>query len=83
MGVFYAIGDKIMNFAQRLIEIMETRGLTAYRVSKGTGISDSLLGYYRSGKNDPSSENLVKLADYFNVSVDYLLGRTDKPEVNK
>ena len=75
-------GDKIMNFAQRLAEIIEERGLTLYRVSKGTGISGSLLGYYRSGRSDPSSENLIKLADYFNLSVDYLLGRTNNPEVN-
>jgi len=72
-----------MDFAQRLTEIMEIRGLTAYRVSKDVGISDSLLGYYRSGKNDPSSENLLKLAEYFDVSVDYLLGRTERSEVNR
>ena len=72
-----------MNFSQRLTAIMEERSLTTYRVSKDTGISGSLLGYYRSGRNDPSSENLLKLAEYFDVSVDYLLGRTDKPEVNR
>ncbi len=72
-----------MQFPQRLTETMRIRGITSYRASKDTGISDSLLGYYRSGRNDPSADNLIKLADYFNISVDYLLGRTDKPEVNR
>jgi transcriptional regulator with XRE-family HTH domain len=72
-----------MEFAQSLTKIMDERGLTAYRLSKETGISDSLLGYYRSGAKDPSSKNLTKIADYLGVSIDYLVGRTDKPEVNK
>lgn len=72
-----------MHFSQILTNIMQAKNLSSYRVSKDTGISDSLLGYYRSGKNDPSADNLIKLADYFDVSVDYLLGRTDKPEVNR
>ena len=72
-----------MNFAQSLTKIMEERKLTSYRVGKDTGISDSLLGYYRSGKNEPSAENLLKLANYFNISTDYLLGRTDNPDVNR
>ena len=72
-----------MNFAQCLTKVMDDRGLSSYRVSKDTGISDSLLGYYRTGKNDPSAENLTKLADYFDVSLDYLVGRTDNPEVNR
>ena len=72
-----------MSFSQCLTRIMEERGLSAYRVDKDTGISDSLLGYYRAGIKDPSSKNLCKLADYFECSVDYLLGRTDNPEVNK
>jgi len=72
-----------MDFPQRLKEMIAERNLTVYRVGKDTGISGSLLGYYRSGKRDPSSENLVKLADYFDVSVDYLLGRTEKMEVNR
>ena len=72
-----------MHFPQILINIMEEKQMTTYRLSKETGISDSLLGSYRSGRSDPSSANLVKIADALQVSVDYLLGRTGNPEVNR
>ncbi len=45
-------------------------------------LSRGNLNSWRKGGN-PSTEVLIKLADYFDVSVDYLLGRTDKPEVNR
>lgn len=72
-----------MQFSQRLVEIMTERKITAYRIDKDIGISNRLIGYYRDGTNDPSAANLVKLANYFQVSVDYLLGLTDNPEINK
>jgi transcriptional regulator with XRE-family HTH domain len=64
----------IVQFAQNLTELMEKRNLSAYRVSKDTGLSDSLIGYYRSGKNEPSLENLTKLAEYFDVPISELSG---------
>ena len=72
-----------MDFPQILSNLMEMRGISAYKISKDTGISDRLIGYWKSGERSPTKDNLIKLADYFDVSVDYLLGRTDKPEVNK
>lgn len=41
------------------------------------------MNEYYSGKKKPSIENLVKIADFLNVSVDFLLGRTENPEVNR
>ena len=55
---------------------MDTRNVSSYRLSKDIGVSDSLIGYYRMGKNSPSLENLVKIADYFEISVDKLIGRS-------
>jgi transcriptional regulator with XRE-family HTH domain len=72
-----------MKFSQILSNYMKTENVTSYALSKGTGISDSLIGYYRSGKNSPSAENLIKIADFFNCSIDYLVGRTDNPAVNE
>ena len=71
-----------MNFPQVLDMIMTTRNVTAYRIEKDIGMGNRLIGAYRHGEMDPSSKNLLKLADYFGVSVDYLLGRTNNPEVN-
>lgn len=63
-----------MNFQQSLKRIMESHNISAYKLSKETGISDSLIGYYINGKSNPSEKNLRKLSEFFNVSVDQLLG---------
>ena len=41
-----------------------------------------LYSHYENGKRDIPTDVLIKLADYYNVSVDYLLGRTDNPDKN-
>ena len=48
-----------------------------------TGIEQALLSKYESGKRIPPTETLIILADYYNVSIDYILGRTETPEINK
>ena len=77
MGVFR------LDFPTRLNELISQREISAYRLSKDTGITERLIGYWRQGEKQPTKDNLIKLADYFDVSVDYLLGRTDNPAVNK
>lgn len=47
------------------------------------GLSKNTLSSMLSGGSMPKSENLAKIADYLNCSVDYLLGRTNNPEINK
>ena len=68
-----------MDFSQRLTFLLEERGITAYRISKDTGISDSMLARWKSGERLPSLERVIDLAKYFNVSIDYLVGRSDDP----
>ena len=65
-------------FKSVFVELLQKNKVSAYELSKQTGIPDSLLSNYRTGKKVPTSENLQKIANYFNVSVDYLLGKTDK-----
>lgn len=62
-----------MKLAQTLDYIMTTKNLSAYKISKETGISDRLIGYWRKGEKLPGAENLLTLANYFGTSVDYLL----------
>ena len=45
--------------------------------------NQNTISRYETGTREPSISELVRIADYFNVSVDYLLGRTDKPSINK
>ncbi len=49
----------------------------------GCSLSKNTLSSMLSGGSMPKSENLAKIADYLDCSVDYLLGRTDNPEINK
>ena len=72
-----------MEIAQILTKLMEDRKITAYRIAKDTGISDRLIGYWKSGERVPSSSNVNKLADYFDVSTDYLLGKEAPDDTTK
>lgn len=71
-----------MNFPQILDTIMKERNITNYQMSKDTGISDPLIGYWRKGESFPKMNNLIILADYLEVSIDYLTGRTNTPTPN-
>lgn len=62
-----------MKVAQVLDELMTSQNVTAYKMSKDTGISDRLIGYWRKGEKLPGAENLLTIANYFGISVDYLL----------
>ena len=57
--------------------------LTQVAVQLQTGIDQSLLSKLEHGERNPSVENLLTLADYYNVSIDYILCRTDNPAINK
>ena len=69
-------------FTENFVNLLQKNDMTAYAVAKGTGISQGTMGEYRSGKKKPSIENLVKIADFLNVSTDFLLGREQKSENN-
>lgn len=66
-----------MNFSQKLCFLMDSQKISAYKMSKDTGISDRLIGYWRKGEKLPNAENLIIIANYFNTPIDELLGRTD------
>jgi len=70
-------------FTDRFIQTIQSQNLTAYKVAKETGISQGLMNEYKNGVKLPTVLNLIKIADYLDCSVDYLLGRTDNPEVNR
>jgi len=60
---------------------MDSRKVTAYKLFKDTGIAQSVIGRWKSGKAAPSLDNLNALSAYFDVSVDYLLGNEKKPAI--
>lgn len=69
-----------MKFAENLNEYLESHDISNYRIYKDTGLSDSLIGYWRKGKKQPTLENLVILCDYLDVSIDYLVGNISAKE---
>jgi len=59
----------------RIKELRNKTGLRQEDLAKELNIAQNTLSYWESGKTEPSGEALIKLADFFNVTVDYLLGR--------
>lgn len=59
-------------------KLCKERGVTAYRVSEATGIKTSSLSGWKAGKFTPKQEKLKKIADYFGVSIEYLMTGEEK-----
>ncbi len=64
-------------FAERLTELRKQYKYTQRQMADILGISQPSYMRYENDTSEPTQENLVKLADAFDVSVDYLLGRSD------
>lgn len=62
---------------ERLVELRKERKMTQEELANVLGISRSALSLYETDKRQPDFQTICRLADFFNVSVDYLLGRTD------
>lgn len=63
-------------FQERLLEQRKLNNMTQTQVANFLGISQPSYIRYENGGSEPSFENLVKIADLFDVTIDYLLGRT-------
>ena len=70
-------------FSERLKDLRKKHGLTQEQVGQQIDVSRYAVLLYEKGTSCPEMKGLIGLADYFNVSIDYLVGRTDKPEVNR
>ncbi len=64
---------------KRLRELRELRNLTQGDLAKELKVSQSTIAMWESGKRDPDTEALHRIADYFGVSTDYLIGRSNSP----
>jgi len=65
-------------FQSRLRQIRESRGLTQADLAKKARLQAAAVSHFETGQRSPSFENLRKLSDALNVSVDFLLGRIDE-----
>lgn len=62
---------------ERFEQLLKERGIKAYRVSQDTGINSSMFTDWKKGRHMPTAARLQKVADYFGVSLDWLLGNTE------
>lgn len=69
-------------FWERFYDMCIQRGTKPNPLGREIGISSGVLTKWKTEQTLPNGEMLLKIADYFDCSIDYLLGRTDNPEVN-
>ncbi|MBQ9756849.1 MAG: helix-turn-helix transcriptional regulator [Clostridia bacterium] len=67
----------------RLKQLRKDRGISQLKLALALNTNQNTIGRYETGAHEADYKMLIKIADYFNVSVDYLLERTDNPKFLK
>lgn len=67
----------------RLKELRKKRKMSQVRLGIELGINQDTISRYENCEFEADYQTLINIADFFNVSLDYLFGRTDNPEINK
>ena len=70
-------------YSFRLKELRQARNISQLKLALDLHMNQNSISRYENGEREADYETLLRFADYFNVSLDYLFGRTDNPEVNK
>lgn len=70
---------QLENFARRLIALRENAGLTKSQFAREMGLTPSTIGNLEHARKRPGLDTVIQMADFFGVSVDYLLGRFAEP----
>ena len=68
-----------MKSGERIFTLLKENNITAAKLSRDIGLSAGITSQWKKGLQKPSTEAITKIAMYFNVSTDYLLGNTDTP----
>ena len=71
---------RVHSMYERFLELLNKHQTTAYQVAKATGISQNTFSDWKKGRSTPKIDKMQKIADYFGVSVDYLLGKPVQKE---
>ena len=73
----------MFNFGEHLKTLRQSKGITQKQLALEIHASERGIQNYELGERKPTYDMLITLADYFGVSLDYLCGRTDNPEINR
>ena len=68
-----------MQLSDALRRFRKTFKITQKQAAKAAGVTEAMYQFYEYGKSEPTASVLIALADYFDVSLDYLVGRSDDP----
>ncbi len=72
-----------MDYIKRIRDLREDSDKTQTEIAEHLGISQTMYARYERGANELPIRHLIKLADYYGVSTDYILGRTDNQKLYK
>ncbi len=67
----------------KLKELRKSKGISQLRLAMDLNTNQNTISRYETGEREPGICELIKIADYFDVSIDYLLGRTNNPNIQK
>ena len=67
----------------RLKELRKEKNISHLKLALDLSMNQNTISRYETGEREADYKTLIKIADYFNVSIDYLLERTDNPKINK
>lgn len=68
-------------FSKKLSELRNKKGISQYKLAEELGFSRGQIANYEQGSREPDYDTLLKIANYFNVSTDYLLGKDDNSDL--
>ena len=63
-------------------QLLQSHGVSSYKVSKDTGVTQTSLSNWKAGRSTPTTKTLQRIADYFGVTVDYLMTGKEEPKEN-
>lgn len=72
-----------MDYIKRIRDLREDMDLTQQDLADILATSQTMYARYERGANELPVRHLIKLADFYNVSADYILGRTNNPKINR
>ncbi len=75
-------GDFYLKVKTRIKELREQKGITQLKMALDLNMNQNSISRYESGIRQADYESLIAIANYFNVSIDYILLRTNNPEIN-
>lgn len=76
-------GNFVRGLYMRLKQLRKEKGISQLKLALDLNMSQNTISRYETGEREADYRALILIADYFDVSIDYLLERTDNPTVNR